>query len=112
MQPAPGGGYRRSWGITVKRGDPAYLWAQWLAPVYSVSVADILTAYRLHSDGMVSAGASVDGVIVRDLQLPEAARHAYVLRPLPARARRLNAWLTKSRRQLLGVVPISRGFRL
>eukprot|EP00887_Chlorella_sp_A99_P007742 scaffold20.g7742.t1 len=109
MQPAPGGGYRRSWGITVKRGDPAYLWAQWLAPVYSVSMANVLTTYRRSSAGTICAASSIDGVIVRDLQLPEAARHAYVLRPLPARARRLNAWLTGRRRQLLGVVPASRG---
>ena len=100
--------YSRAWGITVKRGDPAYLWAQWLAPVYGVSLAKIGAAFRYHPNGAVVAGASVDGVIVRDLQLPDGAKHAYVLRPLPARARRLNAWLQGIRRQLLGVVPVSK----
>lgn len=59
-------------------------------------------------NGAVAAGISVDGIIVRDLQLPEQARHAYVLRPLPARARRLNSWLNLLRRQLLGIVKVSR----
>lgn len=40
-------------------------------------------------------------------QLPETARHAYVLRPLPARARRLNAWHAELRRIFLGIVPVS-----
>lgn len=40
-------------------------------------------------------------------QLPETARHAYVLRPLPARARRLNAWHAELRRTFLGIVPMS-----
>lgn len=66
----------------------------------------------LQSNGCMSAGASVDGIIVRDLQLPETARHAYVLRPLPARARRLNAWHAVIRRALLGIQPISPGRRL
>lgn len=52
-QQAAGGGaqpsqhYRRSWGVAVKPGDPAFLWAKWLAPVYSVAVANIETACRL-----------------------------------------------------------------
>ncbi len=66
----------------------------------------------MQANGSVSAGASVDGVIVRDLQLPETARHAYVLRPLPARARRLNAWHAVLRRTLLGIHPISHAKRL
>ncbi len=39
--------YRRAWGISVQRDDDAYLWARWLAPVYSVTVANIKTALRL-----------------------------------------------------------------
>ena len=100
--------YSRAWGITVKRGDPAYLWAQWLAPVYGVSLARINTALVYRPDGTIVAGASVDGIIVRDLQLPDGAKHAYVLRPLPARARRLNTWVQNIRRVLLGVVSVSR----
>lgn len=61
----------------------------------------------MQANGAVAAGISVHGIIVRDLQLPEQARHAYVLRPLPARARRLNAFLNLLRRQLLGVVRVS-----
>lgn len=61
----------------------------------------------LQGYGAVVAGLSVDGIIVRDLQLPEQARHAYVLRPLPARARRLNTWLNLLRRQLMGISYIS-----
>lgn len=54
------------------------------------------------------AGGVMDGVIVRDLQLPEHARHAYVLRPLPARAQRMQAEVQRLRRRLLGIAPISR----
>jgi hypothetical protein len=54
----------------------------------------------------------VDGIIVRDLQLPETARHAYVLRPLPARARRLNAWHIVLRRAHLGIQPVSHARKL
>lgn len=108
----PGLSYRRAWGISVRREDDAYLWARWLAPVYSVTVANVKTTLRLQASGSLSAGASVDGVIVRDLQLPEAARHAYVLRPLPARARRLNTWHASLRRTLLGIQPISHGKKL
>lgn len=51
-RPAHGSGgptvsYRRAWGISVQRDDDAYLWARWLAPVYSVTVANIKTAMRL-----------------------------------------------------------------
>jgi len=99
--------YSRAWGITVRRSDPAYLWAQWLAPVYGVSLARIEAAVKLQPSGTIIAGASVDGVIVRDLQLPEGAKHAYVLRPLPARARRLNGRVQSLRRYLLGVTPLS-----
>ncbi|KAL4553401.1 hypothetical protein Ndes2526B_g03263 [Nannochloris sp. 'desiccata'] len=99
--------YSRAWGITVKKSDPAYLWAQWLAPVYGVSLARIEGALKFHPNGTIIAGASVDGMIVRDLQLPDGAKHAYVLRPLPARARRLNGWVQNIRRYLLGVTPIS-----
>lgn len=46
---------------------------------------------------------SLSGIIARDLQLSELARHAYVFRPLPARAKRIYANLLKVRREVLGV---------
>lgn len=46
---------------------------------------------------------SLSGIIARDLQLSELARHAYVLRPLPARAKRIYEHLLKVRREVLGV---------
>lgn len=96
------------------------------------------------TNGSMTAGASVDGIIVRDLQvcyqtnsilscsrsarfayppprplpltaapqLSQSARHAYVLRPLPARARRLNTWHAALRRTLLGIAPVSHGKKL
>lgn len=96
-------GYSRAWGITVKKGDTAYMWAQWLAPVYSASLARISAVVRVQASGAMAAGASIDGIILRDLQLPDMAKHAYVLRPLPARARRLDGWLQGVRRELLGI---------
>lgn len=99
--------YSRAWGITVKRSDPAFLWAQWLAPVYGVSLARVQAAVRRYRSGTVVANASIEGIIVRDLQLPDVAKHAYVLRPLPARARRLNAWVQNMRRMVLGVTSMS-----
>lgn len=47
----PSVSYRRAWGISVQRDDDAYLWARWLAPVYSVTVANIKTALRLQVGG-------------------------------------------------------------
>lgn len=49
--------YRRAWGISVKRDDDAYLWARWLAPVYSVMVANVKAALRLQ----VRAGCTLGG---------------------------------------------------
>jgi len=83
------------------------LWAQWLAPVYSASLARISAAIRLQANGAMAAAASIDGIILRDLQLPDIAKHAYVLRPLPARARRLNSWLQSIRRGILGITETS-----
>ncbi|RMZ56604.1 hypothetical protein APUTEX25_004768, partial [Auxenochlorella protothecoides] len=108
--------FRRQWGITVRRGDPAFVWAQWLAPIYSIAIADARGVLRLEvcagvvvrgADGGTLAGATLDGVIVRDLQLPERAQHAYVLRPLPVRARRLSHWVASMRRRFLGIRRVS-----
>ena len=50
--------------------------------------------------------------MVRDLQLPEAAKHASVLRPLPGRARLLNAWGSATRRHFLGITPLPHAKKL
>lgn len=91
----------------MKKGDPAFLWAQWIAPVYSASLIKVAALLRVQQNGEVFAGLSVDGIIVRDLQLPDVAKHAYVLRPLPARARRLNAYSHEVRRLLMGITQLS-----
>jgi hypothetical protein len=77
--------------------------------VYSASLVKISLAMHTQASGAVAAGGSIDGVLVRDLQLPDVAKHAYVLRPLPARARRLNAWLNEVRRIMLGVTHVPTG---
>ena len=41
--------YRRAWGISVKKDDDAYLWARWLAPVYSVTCANVKAALRVQA---------------------------------------------------------------
>jgi hypothetical protein len=99
--------YRRTWGISVKQHDPAYVWAQWLSPVYSISLGNTQAAFGLQTSGALAAGVAVDGILVRDLQLPEAAKHAYVLRPLPARAKRLTQFISHTRRHMLGIVATS-----
>lgn len=99
--------FSRGWGIVIKRSDPAYLWAQWLAPVYSASAVRIRVALHAEASGDLDGGAIIDGVLVRDLQLPDAAKHAYMLRPLPARANRLSKWLNGARREVLGLQKVS-----
>jgi len=95
--------YRRNWGITVQRDDPAFIWAKWLAAVYSLSVGNVRVTLQLHGQGKKVASLTVDGVLMRDLQLPDGAKHAYVLRPLPARASRMNSSIRHARRIMLGM---------
>lgn len=61
----------------------------------------------MESSGLKAGGASIDGVLARDLQLPDGAKHAYVLRPLPARARRLKTFLHEVRQHMLGLKSVS-----
>jgi hypothetical protein len=53
---APPVSYRRAWGISVKRDDDAYVWARWLAPVYSVTVANVKAALRMQVGMGVATG--------------------------------------------------------
>lgn len=93
----------KTWGLTVKKNDPAFVWAQWLAPLYSVGISGLNFTMRKGESGSISMKANARGIIVRDLQLSELARHAYVLRPLPARAKRIFESLVTVRREVLGV---------
>lgn len=93
----------KTWGITVRKDDPAYLWGQWLAPLYSVSVSGLKVSLRNGGPHPLAFKGGVRGVIARDLQLSELARHAYVLRPLPARTKRIFKKLSEVRREALGV---------
>ena len=103
---------RKSWGITVEKDDPAYIWGQWLAPLYSVSISGLKTSLKkTEISGMMVKG-SVRAVIARDLQLSEVARHAYMLRPLPARAKRIFDRQTSIRREALGVIHVRKSLML
>lgn len=61
--------------------------------------------------GQLHAGLTMDGVLVRDLQLRPASKFAYLLRPLPARAEQLNDYATRYRRRILRVVAISKAHK-
>ena len=98
-----GGRHLKTWGLTVKKSDPAFLWGQWLAPLYSVSISGLKLGLRQAGSQPLALKCTVRGIIARDLQLSELARHAYVLRPLPARAKRIFDSLVRVRRQVLGV---------
>lgn len=93
----------KTWGLTVKKNDPAFVWGQWLAPLYSVGISGLNFTMRKGELGSISMKANARGMIVRDLQLSELARHAYVLRPLPARAKRIFGSLVAVRREVVGV---------
>ena len=54
------------------------------------------------------AGLTLDGLLARDLQLRPSSKFAYLLRPLPARAEKLNEYATRFRRRILRVVNLSR----
>lgn len=51
----------------------------------------------------VIADACIDGLVIRDLQLSDLAKHSYVLRPLPARTKRIYSDIVRARREVLGV---------
>lgn len=58
--------------------------------------------------GRLGAGLTMDGVLVRDLQLRPSSKFAFLLRPLPARAAQLDSYATTFRRRILRVVPFSK----
>lgn len=94
---------KKSWGISVERDDPAYIWGQWLAPLYGVSVSGLKLSMKQGDVSGLAVHGSMRAVIARDLQLSDMARHAYVLRPLPTRAKRIFDRLCSLRREALGV---------
>lgn len=57
--------------------------------------------------GHLRGGLSVEGLLVRDLQLPPTSRFAYFMRPLPARAEELTRHATRFRTRMLRVVNVS-----
>ena len=60
----------------------------------------------LQGTGACHGKLLVDGLLVRDLQLGPEARFAYLIRPLPARAKQLSERATFFRRRLLRVDPV------
>lgn len=57
--------------------------------------------------GRLRGGLTINGLLVRDLQLHPASKFAYFLRPLPARAEELTQHATKFRTRMLRVVNTS-----
>jgi hypothetical protein len=51
--------------------------------------------------GEISAGLRIDGLMARDLTCAPTAKHAYILRPLPTRADRLQRFATTQRAAML-----------
>ncbi len=60
----------------------------------------------LQGTGACHGKLLVDGLLVRDLQVGPEARFAYLIRPLPARAKQLSERATFFRRRLLRVDPV------
>lgn len=58
--------------------------------------------------GSLKASLTMDGVLVRDLQLRPTSKFAYLLRPLPARAAQLDAYAMLFRRRILRVISTSK----
>lgn len=54
--------------------------------------------------GHLRGASTIEGLLVRDLQLQPKSRFAFFLRPLPARAEELTLHATKFRTQMLRVV--------
>ena len=103
---------KKSWDISVERDDPAFIWGQWLAPLYGISVSGLKLSMRQGDVSGLAVQGSVRAVIARDLQLSELARHAYVLRPLPVRAKRVFERICSLRREALGVTQVRKSVQL
>lgn len=103
---------KKSWAISVERDDPAYIWGQWLAPLYGVSVSGLKLSMRKGDVSGLAVQGGMRAVIARDLQLSDLARHAFVLRPLPARAKRIFDRLGSLRREALGVTGVRKSSRM
>lgn len=57
--------------------------------------------------GHLKGACTVDGLLVRDLQMQPKSRFAFFLRPLPARADELMLHATRYRTQMLRVVRLT-----
>lgn len=55
----------------------------------------------LQGTGEISAGLLIDGLMARDLSCPSTAKHAFILRPLPTRAERLQQFASTQRAEML-----------
>ena len=55
----------------------------------------------MQGTGEISAGLRIDGLMARDLTCAPTAKHAYILRPLPTRADRLQRFATTQRAAML-----------
>ncbi len=62
----------------------------------------------LQGTGRLRARLTMDGVLVRDLQLRPSSKFAFLLRPLPARAAQLDSYATSFRRRILRVIGTSK----
>ena len=94
----------KNWGLTVRKNEPAFIWGRWFAPLYSASISNTSFCFKMRGQNAVRMGIEVRALIVRDLQLSDMAKHAFVLRPLPARTRRVYSDIVAIRREILGVV--------
>jgi hypothetical protein len=65
----------------------------------------------LQGSGNLDACLTMDGLLVRDLQLRSTSKFAYLLRPLPARAAQLDAFATQFRRRILRVIATSKALK-
>lgn len=62
----------------------------------------------IQGTGRLHAHLTMDGVLVRDLQLRPSSKFAFLLRPLPARAAQLDSYATSFRRRILRVIGTSK----
>ena len=82
-----------------------------LCPFEVCGFSSALMGLRQQGTGHLRGGLTIDGLLVRDLQLQPKSRFAYFLRPLPARAGQLTLHATKFRTRMLRVVNTSAAAR-
>ncbi|BDA48870.1 hypothetical protein COCOBI_12-5530 [Coccomyxa sp. Obi] len=99
---------RWEWGRQIGEGQAAHAWSRFLTPLYGIQVIGLLASMTYSGTGRLRAGLTMDGVLVRDLQLRPTSKFAFLLRPLPARAAQLASYATSFRRRILRVVGTSK----